>query len=271
MVNWKLPESTDRLIAALIAAHPGLKIDYQTMAIYFGHGATYDTMHGRLRRCHILAEELQKETQERGGLPDLPKGRKFAISTTSTPRTPRGPRNGIQKASSSSSRAKPFFRTSSSLVTPTRSGPTARNPGSAMEVILIDDEFVDVIKTGPQSVLPIADTSSEEDIEIIHHSAPASAPTPAPRINKAESLFHQPPTSFLPYTGFNNVNGYGGEPEQAEIVKVIPSANEPERTETVAPIPIPSNTLSNDPFSTSLGGFFDNPEYDMDDIYGGVA
>ncbi|PYI03796.1 hypothetical protein BO78DRAFT_273652, partial [Aspergillus sclerotiicarbonarius CBS 121057] len=138
MVNWKLPESTDRLIAALIAAHPGLKIDYQTMATYFGQGATYDTMHGRFRRCHILAEELQRDTRERGVITDLPKARKLATSTTSTPRTPRGPRNGIQKASSLSSRGKPSVRPSN-LVTPTRNGPAARGGGSAMEAILIED------------------------------------------------------------------------------------------------------------------------------------
>ncbi|PWY94918.1 hypothetical protein BO94DRAFT_571573 [Aspergillus sclerotioniger CBS 115572] len=270
MVNWKLPEPTDRLIAALIAAHPALKIDYQTMVIYFGQGANYDTMHGRLRRCHILAEELQKETRERGGITDLPRARKSTTGTGfSTPRTPRGPRNGIQKASSSSSSRGKVFPRPLDLVTPTRSGPAARNGGSAIEAITIDDDFMELestirpaVKTDSRTVFPIVDTSSEDDIEIIDH--PASF-----RIGKVEQP-PQPSNTFFSYSGINNENGYGLKPERTESVLLDTTTNEADRAKTVAPIPPPSN-LTTDPFNTSMGGFFVNSDYDIDDIYGGVA
>ncbi|PYH99947.1 hypothetical protein BO71DRAFT_368123 [Aspergillus ellipticus CBS 707.79] len=161
MVNWKVPEATDRLFAALIAAHTGLKLDYHAMAILFDQGATYDAIEGRFRKYRKLADELRQEANERGVI-DIPKGRSSTGSACSTPRTPRGPRNGIQKISSSS-RRQTSLRTSN-ISSPTKFG-LNRTGQSVMEAICVDDDSSrDEAKVKKE---PAASTSCDSDIEII--------------------------------------------------------------------------------------------------------
>ncbi|PKY04743.1 hypothetical protein P168DRAFT_281120 [Aspergillus campestris IBT 28561] len=135
MVNWKAPESLDRLVGALIAAHPGLKLDYQAMAVYFGQGSTYDAIEGRFRRFRKVAEELKTEAAGRG-ITTLPRGR------NSGPRTPRTPGGGISKPSSSgrsTARAK-NKGLAAVLDTPTKKGGRAQSHGqSVMNAILVGD------------------------------------------------------------------------------------------------------------------------------------
>ncbi|OGM45708.1 hypothetical protein ABOM_005404 [Aspergillus bombycis] len=157
VVNWKNHESTDRLVASLLAAHPDLKVafvlflirlhctpsinfqkqlDYHAMALVFGQGATYDSIEGRFRRYRKIADELRDEAHGRG-ITDIPRyaGRNHASggSAASTPRTPRGPRGGITKSTPSSSRNRSYRHTQ----TPTKQ---KTKPGrSVMDAIYVDD------------------------------------------------------------------------------------------------------------------------------------
>ncbi|PYH77549.1 hypothetical protein BO82DRAFT_246753, partial [Aspergillus uvarum CBS 121591] len=145
MVNWKAPESTDRLLASLIVAHPGLKLDYKAMATAFGQGASYDSIEGRFRKWRKMADELRGELELRGiNFTEL--RARNSSSGIMTPRTPRGPRNGVTKASQSvpsSSRARKDGRTISQK-TPTRpaksgSGTSGTHGGSLVQAIFVED------------------------------------------------------------------------------------------------------------------------------------
>ncbi|EAW08474.1 uncharacterized protein ACLA_032090 [Aspergillus clavatus NRRL 1] len=139
MVNWKTTESTDRLIAALIAANPGLKLEYQAMATLFGQGATYDAIEGRFRRYRKMADELRSSALSRG-ITELPRGRNGTASASSTPRTPRGPRGGITKPGSASSTG----RSRKGGVKDVPGTPSRRGAGRAglslMDAIFVDAE-----------------------------------------------------------------------------------------------------------------------------------
>ncbi|KAL2001446.1 hypothetical protein VTN02DRAFT_1762 [Thermoascus thermophilus] len=132
MVNWKAADATDRLFGSLIAAHPGLKLDYSTMAAMYGRGATYDAIEGRFRNYRKLAEELRSEATARG-VTTVPRssGRSgTGGAAPRTPRTPRGPRNGVTKTPGS---------------TPSRSGKrsvmTASKSGkSILDAIALDGD-----------------------------------------------------------------------------------------------------------------------------------
>ncbi|PYI30657.1 hypothetical protein BP00DRAFT_426365 [Aspergillus indologenus CBS 114.80] len=145
MVNWKAPESTDRLLASLIVAHPGLKLDYKAMATAFGQGASYDSIEGRFRKWRKMADELRGELELRGiNFTEL--RARNSSSGIMSPRTPRGPRNGVTKASQSvpsSSRARKDGRTLSQK-TPTRpaksgSSTRASHGGSLVQAIFVED------------------------------------------------------------------------------------------------------------------------------------
>ncbi|KAH6622043.1 hypothetical protein C7974DRAFT_397562 [Boeremia exigua] len=62
-IQWKAPETKDRLIAALIAASPNINMN--EIARMFGQGATYDAVEGQLRKAKILAKELTEEAKDR--------------------------------------------------------------------------------------------------------------------------------------------------------------------------------------------------------------
>ncbi|PLN78757.1 hypothetical protein BDW42DRAFT_174316 [Aspergillus taichungensis] len=135
MVNWKAPESLDRLVGALIAAHPGLKLDYQAMAVMFGQGSTYDAIEGRFRRFRKVAEELKADAAGRG-ITSVPRGR------NSGPRTPRTPGGGISKPSSSGrSTARGKNKGLAAVMdTPSKKGGRVQSRGqSVMNAILVGD------------------------------------------------------------------------------------------------------------------------------------
>ena len=138
-----------------------------------------------------------------------------------------------------------------------------------MEAILIEDGFVEyestvkpAVKMDSRTIFPIVDTSSEDDIEIIDHSASSSS-----RIGNVEPP-PQPTIPLFPYNGIGNENGYVLNPKGTEKV-ILNTTNETDRAETIAPVP--SSNLTTDPFNTSMGGFFENLDYNMDDVYGGIA
>ncbi|KAK6361689.1 hypothetical protein TWF730_005403 [Orbilia blumenaviensis] len=61
-ISWS-SDNYVKLLAALIAAHPELKLDYHKIAVYFGDGATYDAIQSCMRRVKSKAEELRKEVE----------------------------------------------------------------------------------------------------------------------------------------------------------------------------------------------------------------
>ncbi|CZT53038.1 uncharacterized protein RSE6_14471 [Rhynchosporium secalis] len=48
MPNWKSYESSVRLLSAIIAAHPTLKLDYGEVGRFYGDGAKYKSVWGRM-------------------------------------------------------------------------------------------------------------------------------------------------------------------------------------------------------------------------------
>ncbi|KAE8318674.1 hypothetical protein BDV41DRAFT_571597 [Aspergillus transmontanensis] len=161
VVNWKNHESIDRLIASLLAAHPDLKLDYHAMALFFGQGATYDSIEGRFRRYRKIADELRDEAHSRG-ITDIPRNarRNYTAgrSATSTPRTLRGPR-GITKSTPSSSRSRNYHQT-----------PTKRKtkPGrSVMDAIYVDDVDTDEESKIKPEIPSVPSDSGEDDVKVV--------------------------------------------------------------------------------------------------------
>ncbi|KAF8245751.1 hypothetical protein K440DRAFT_633017 [Wilcoxina mikolae CBS 423.85] len=54
-------EKYQRLLAATIAAHPGMKLNYHAIATIFGEGATYDTIETRFRTVKATGKQLAAE------------------------------------------------------------------------------------------------------------------------------------------------------------------------------------------------------------------
>ncbi|KAL2868721.1 uncharacterized protein BJX67DRAFT_379672 [Aspergillus lucknowensis] len=136
MVNWKLMDNVHRVIAALLAANPGIKLDYHAMAALFGQGATYDSIEGQFRKFRKQADELRAEAEKNGiSLAELPRARPV---TSTTPRTPRTGRGGITKPSSSTGKGK---KGASKVVgTPTKPGSKKVTGENIMEAIFIGDD-----------------------------------------------------------------------------------------------------------------------------------
>ncbi|PWY86889.1 hypothetical protein BO70DRAFT_360612 [Aspergillus heteromorphus CBS 117.55] len=252
MVNWKLPESTDRLFATLIAAHPSLKLDYHAMAAYFDQGATYDAIEGRLRKYRKLAEELRQNATERG-ITDvsIPKAR--SGSACSTPRTPRGPRNGIQKATPSSRKHNALRP--SSLTSPSKNG-MGQAGRSVISAICLDDglSFDAKAKSEPdtpdKTFAPVRSRAydMDSDIEVIE----------PPQMPRSEDRHFKTPSRVPQFTP----------------VKY-------ERAATALPPPSPTASgalnaadLNNhNSFLADANVMFNEPEYDMSmaDLFEGVA
>ncbi|CAI7649712.1 unnamed protein product [Penicillium pancosmium] len=61
-----------RLIAALLAAHKGMKLDYNAIATMYGEGANYNTMEHKFRAYRKDAEVLHAEASGRLGTDAAP-------------------------------------------------------------------------------------------------------------------------------------------------------------------------------------------------------
>lgn len=173
MVNWKSSESTDRLIASLIAAHPSLKVSstvpfqeynspytktntkdeqlqYDAMAAFFGQDATHDSIEARFRRYRRMAEELRHEAKGKGV--EIPRGggRNAAIGSRSGPSTPRTPRTaGSRNWASSTKHSAISTKTGVQqdvAATPTKSSKYAKAGSSVLDAICIDDDGDTTIK-----------------------------------------------------------------------------------------------------------------------------
>ncbi|PVH77945.1 hypothetical protein DL98DRAFT_422919 [Cadophora sp. DSE1049] len=58
MPNWKSYESSVRLLSAIIAAHPGLKLNYDDVARYYGDGAKYKSVWDRMNIINKNAKAI---------------------------------------------------------------------------------------------------------------------------------------------------------------------------------------------------------------------
>ncbi|GIK02114.1 hypothetical protein Aspvir_006157 [Aspergillus viridinutans] len=255
MVNWKANESTDRLIAVLIAAHPGLKLEYQAMATLFGQGATYDAIEGRFRRYRKMADEVKAEALSRG-ITELPRGRNGTTGSSSvTPRTPRGPRGGITKPSSSTGRSR------KSTVSQVLSTPTKRGQGrggsnnsssgmSFMEAIFLDDGLSEEDKKVKSEAAEIL-TGLVSHSAVVHDLTGASTPTGS-SASFASMKMEDAAESFS--------SAFGGAVKQ-----------EGRRIGHVAGGDIDVPAIEHDEFDMAGLYFNGHGGYDMDDIYGGAA
>ncbi|KAL4797412.1 hypothetical protein BDV19DRAFT_387220 [Aspergillus venezuelensis] len=142
MVNWTA-ENTTRLVAALIAANPGIKLDYNATAAIFGQGATYDTIEYRFRTYRKMAEKLKAEAIKNGvSLDKIPRGR----PATGTPRTPRSQNKVAKTSSAKGSRSGTGAK---GLSTPTKCGRKNTGGTTLLQPILVhsdEDENEDEAK-----------------------------------------------------------------------------------------------------------------------------
>ncbi|KAJ0421967.1 hypothetical protein BJY00DRAFT_311678 [Aspergillus carlsbadensis] len=142
MVYWKSFESQHRLVATILAANPGLKLNYPQMAAIYGQGATYDSIENQLRGHRKLGQELTKEAERQGiSLLEVSRGRASApTSTSATPRTLRTGCRGEVMKPSSSTKGKGTVSGSKAMGTPTKRGSRKDTSGSLIKAIYIDDE-----------------------------------------------------------------------------------------------------------------------------------
>ncbi|GES58706.1 hypothetical protein ATEIFO6365_0004085700 [Aspergillus terreus] len=259
MVNWKTQESTDRLFASIIAAHPGLKLDYNTMAAMFGQGATYDAIEGRFRRYRKMAEELKAEARANGHT-DVPRGRN---TPSTTPRTPRGPRSGITKPTSSGRGKRDAV--ARNLASPSKHGASAKGR-SLMDAIFVDDndEAIPRPKLEPKTA---AAAMLDADLEIIDTPASISSAASTATTTKVETPENV--HSFASVFGAVKLEDGGNGNAVFDDGSVAPAATPAPRAAraTVEPASMPQDVFGLENF------YFPNPPagYELDDIYGGAA
>ncbi|TVY51665.1 hypothetical protein LCER1_G004682 [Lachnellula cervina] len=59
MPNWKTYESSVRLLSAIVAAHPGLKLNYDEISRFYGGGTKYKAVWDRMSQIQKAAKYLK--------------------------------------------------------------------------------------------------------------------------------------------------------------------------------------------------------------------
>ncbi|TKA77588.1 hypothetical protein B0A49_01741 [Cryomyces minteri] len=129
MPDWKKAESFTRLLAAMVAATPEMKLDYRKIASYYGEGATYDSVEGRFRVIKKEAQQLKAEIEGGVRAEAPPRG------TTKSPRKPRTPK----KAADSANGVKTGRVTKSANGTPSKKRVIKEEPMSSTASSCLDD------------------------------------------------------------------------------------------------------------------------------------
>ncbi|PGH18810.1 hypothetical protein AJ79_00223 [Helicocarpus griseus UAMH5409] len=129
-ITWD-KKAIEHIIGALLAAHPGFVPEYKTMALYFGNGATYDSMQGRFREYRKIAERMRQENPGAVG------------SETPVRRNPSTPGSGRVTKPTSTAKNR---RIQGNPTTPTKSVKGKRGVGM-MGAILLDGENDSLIKS----------------------------------------------------------------------------------------------------------------------------
>ncbi|KAL1959052.1 hypothetical protein VTO42DRAFT_3293 [Malbranchea cinnamomea] len=138
-VNRRDPKMVERLIPALLAAHPGFTPNYSAMAVYFGHGASYDSIESRFRPYRQTAAEMRAETPH--GATVTPSRR-----LGDPPSTPRITNGRISKAGSSSRKTSTVR--SADPETPTNK---CKDKDIMRKTIVLDDDDDDAFDNSPRN------------------------------------------------------------------------------------------------------------------------
>ncbi|KAI9856560.1 MAG: hypothetical protein M1824_005379 [Vezdaea acicularis] len=95
-LNWQDVKTHQRLIAALLAAHPEFKPNYAKIAFMFGHNATYDSIEGRFRPARKTAAQLRQEAESgvKGAAPKRGTRTKATASQRSSQQSSQGTISG---------------------------------------------------------------------------------------------------------------------------------------------------------------------------------
>jgi len=81
VISWSA-DRYKKLFAAVLAAHPEIKLNYKEVAVYFGEGATYDSIECRMRDIKKHAKQLRAEIQSgtRSSEPTKPTPKKRKVA-----------------------------------------------------------------------------------------------------------------------------------------------------------------------------------------------
>lgn len=106
MPNWKTYESSVRLLSAILAAHPDIKLNYSEIAKAFGGDCTKWAIDNRFRSLKTDAKRISDALAsglDPGDLviPANRKGRNSSIADNSAPKTPRTPKKKATKKAAS--------------------------------------------------------------------------------------------------------------------------------------------------------------------------
>ncbi|KUL87304.1 hypothetical protein ZTR_03327 [Talaromyces verruculosus] len=222
MVNWQDPQAYLRLVAAIYAGNPNIKIDLTSTALAYGCGATDRSIHNQLYKCRQLAEVLKNEV-EKSGVKRPPRGSENDAATApKTPRTPRVQSGGVSKsggggggASSSRARGSAAAKGRKNLDTPTKTGRgTFTTAGYSMiDAIAVDshDEDDSVISlTKSETISIVDDVKKEEAKEELKREVDLTTPEPPHVQQVGIELFGQrpaPPRVDSQSNGYATVSG----------------------------------------------------------------
>ncbi|KAI1912947.1 hypothetical protein LOZ12_004814 [Ophidiomyces ophidiicola] len=160
-ITWN-KESTERLIAALLASNPKLSLDYELMAIYFGQGATYDSIQHRFREYRRVASTMAQGSPAGGT-----QGRRGVIST---PR--KNSRGGIAKTGFTKKTPTEL----SSYITPSKNGRFKGGNSSKDAICLSDDDCKNLLKQEPKK------EENQDAFQVKAEDVFTDAPTTAPSL-----------------------------------------------------------------------------------------
>ncbi|KAE8554481.1 hypothetical protein TMatcc_005982 [Talaromyces marneffei ATCC 18224] len=197
MVNWRDPEAYFRLLAAIYAGNPGIKvrlqhvfttifhktrpkttttntikftfqIDIPNTALAYGCGATDRSIHNQICKCRELAKQLKNEV-EKTGVQRPPRGMDGNAGMVSrTPRTPRTQFGGVSKSGGASSRSRGGAAKGKNLATPTKAskGSFTSEGMSMIDAIVVDsNDEVSVISLTKSETTSIHDDMKKEEIK----------------------------------------------------------------------------------------------------------
>ena len=172
-INWKAPETYQRLLAAMHAASPQKAQNYARIAALFGDGATYDAIEGRFRIIKRDAARLEAEMDGRvkredgaSPAPSATKGKGDARGKGKTAGRPRA------KATAGTGSTQRVLGGRVTKARPAKSATEEKAKAKAPEVVVLDDSS--------------AADDDDEDVGAVakaEPSSPSTLPATAPAIS----------------------------------------------------------------------------------------
>ncbi|EFR00828.1 hypothetical protein MGYG_03832 [Nannizzia gypsea CBS 118893] len=229
MVSWH-KENIERLIAALLLAHPELNLNYRKMAVYFGQDASYDSIHNQFRRFRRTADEMQGALGQ--AAPSTPIRRRNA-----TPSTPRSGRGAIVKPTSAQ---KASNYNKFNIETPTRKAGLNVDGNIHDPIILDDDDDEDNVTT------PII---KHEKREVKHDITPVKEEAKPEEIISMNDMFSAAGSAEIQ------------APQHSQHESTAPSENAPQPSDP--PSQAPGQGLYSMPFPSNRRLFFEDDEEEI--------